>query len=134
MIKRFGLLAAVALVGLFLFACGGAGDPADAVQGGMEAMINMDEGGLEKYLCKDLVADAKEAMAEFKTAIDQGASMEFSNMKYEVVSQEEDKAVVRVTGSFKAKHPEYGAMEETMSEEMDVIKEDGQWKVCDGFL
>ena len=135
MLKQLGLVLAVTLLGLVLYACGGGGDdPASVVKGGMEAMINMDADGLDKYLCKDIVEDAKAALKDFKEAIDQGAKMEFTDMKYEVVSEAEDKAVVKVSGTLKASHPEYGDMEETMSEEMDVIKEDGQWKVCNGFL
>lgn len=135
MLKHVGLLVAVTLLGLVLYACGGGGgDPAGVVQGGMEAMINMDEGGLDKYLCKDLLPDAKAALKDLKEDIDPGAKMEFTDMKYEVVSQDEDKAVVKVTGTFKASFPDYGDMEETMSEDIEVIMEDGQWKVCNGFL
>lgn len=135
MLKRLGLVLAVTLLGLVLFACGGGSDdPASVVKGGMEAMMNLDEGGLDKYLCSELVEESKSAMKELKAAMDQGAKMEFSDMKYEVVSQEENKAVVKVTGHLKASHPDYGDMEDDMSEEMDVIKEDGKWKVCQGFL
>ena len=126
---------AVVLLGVVLYACGGGGEsPTGAVEAAMKAMIEMDEESLDEYVCKDIVSQAREALGMIKMTKDKGATMELHEMKYELVSEAEDKALVKVTGKIKGSHPEFGDMEEPIEEDMDVIMENGHWKVCNGFL
>lgn len=139
MFKQFMQVLAGALTALILclclFACGGdGGSPAGAVEAAMKAMIEIDESSLDDYVCRDMAAQAKQALDMLKTSMDQGATMELTDMRYEVLSEADDKSVVKVTGRVKGSHPQYGDMEEPIEEDMDVILEDGHWKVCDGFL
>lgn len=136
MFKKFSLLVALCLLGLFLFGCGGGGsDPASVVESAMNAMITGEVDSLGEYVCADILPQAEEAAKMLKVSTEEeGGKIELTNMSYKVTSEEGDKATVEVSGTVKATHPEYGDMEEDVTESMDVIKEDGKWKVCNGFL
>ncbi len=135
--KQLVLMMAAALLGLTLFACGGGGDsPEVVVEKAMSAMVDMDTDALGDYLCAKSLVEAKQAldMAKAMMPEDQKFEMKLSDMKYEVTEESDDKATVHVTGNVTVTGLGDEDQSEPVDEQMQVIKEDGKWKVCEGFL
>lgn len=135
MLRKFTAVLLFAMLALSLSACGGGDKPAVVAEKAMNAMIAGDEKAMEQYVCKDLVDQAKAAMAMLKAMTGEGqGKIELQDMKYEAGKEEGDTVAVKVTGKIKGSHPEYGEMQDDIDEEFQVVKEEGKWKVCNGFL
>lgn len=136
MFKQMTLVLAAALLGLTLFACGGGSDsPTSVVEKAMQAMVEMDADALGDYLCKDTLEEATEALAMAKAMMqEQKIKMSLTDMKYDLVKEEGDKALVHVTGTVSVTGLGDEAQVDSVDEEMEVVKIDGQWMVCEGFL
>ena len=136
MTKRLTLILAAALLGLTLFACGGGGDsPASVVEKAMQAMVEMNGDALGDYLCQESLEEAQQALAMAKAMMEQQKiKMKLSDMKYDLVSETEDKAMVHVTGTVSISGLGEEVQVDSVDESMEVVKIDGKWKVCEGFL
>jgi hypothetical protein len=55
---------------------------------------------------------------------------DFSGLKYEVVEQTDEAATIRVHGTIAAKGPDEEKNDD-MDETIEMINEDGHWKVCE---
>ncbi|MGE4553148.1 MAG: hypothetical protein AB7D57_08550 [Desulfovibrionaceae bacterium] len=135
MLRKWIAVALFVVLAGSLWACGGGDKPAVVAEKAMNAMIAGDEKALEQYVCKDLVDQAKAAMAMLKAMTGEGqGKIALSDMKYEAGKEEGDTVPVKVTGKIKGTHPQYGEMEDDIDEVFQVVKEDGKWRVCNGFL
>ena len=140
MMKRLIVLLAAALLGLSLClslaACGGGGDsPEGVTEKAMEVMASMDVDSLGDYVCDQVKEQAAAGMAMAKAMMEaQKMTMDLSDMKYEKTSEEGDKATVHVTGTVTIKMAEGEDQTDAIDENVQVIKVDGQWKVCEGFM
>lgn len=136
MLKRMILLFAAALLGLTLFACGGGSDsPEGVTEKAMEVMAAMDVDSLGEYVCDQVKEQAAAGMALAKAMMDaQKMTMKLSDMKYEKTGEEADKATVHVTGTVTIKMAEGEDQTDSIDEDVQVIKVDGKWKVCEGFM
>jgi hypothetical protein len=61
-------------------------------------------------------------------AADSGVEMDLSGLTLTVVSETEEEAVVRMTGT-----AAWAGSEEQVDEELHLVKLDGRWKLCEPF-
>jgi hypothetical protein len=134
--KRFRTIAIVLVLVTLLAACGGGGgSPVGVVKDFWKALTKFDIDKMKELTCSEYRSEMEEAFgfAEMGDLSELADLMEFdvSGLKYEVVSESGDNAVVRVYGELKVTF--FGQSEsEQMDEEIPVVKEGGQWKVCGG--
>ena len=101
----------------------------------MAAMVDMDADALEDYLCPETLEEARQALTMAKAMMEQqDIKMKLSDMNYELVSETEDKAVVHVTGTVSVSGLGEEVQVDDVDEQMEVIKVDGKWVVCEGFM
>jgi hypothetical protein len=134
--KRVLLVGLMLTFVLALTGCGGGGGngPADVAKKYIEAMADLDADKLNDYSCEaDQIpgdVDLNEAMGSA------GGSIKFKDMKYEVVSEEDDTAIVRMSGKMEVEMAgqslelELDQFEMLGSNELVLVKEGGDWKVC----
>lgn len=100
----------------------------------MQALARLDAVGMAHYLCSEeasSVDSMRRSMAEVRA---QGAHMELSEMRYELLERSGDQARVRMTGILLADHPTQGPSRERLDETVLCRVESGRWKVCGGLM
>jgi hypothetical protein len=121
-------------LGLALFcclpaACGEDIPPPDQVAAAfMKGVLTMDPQAMADEACPELageILDSREALA---VAADSGVEMDLSGLTLTVVSETEEEAVVRMTGT-----AAWAGSEEQVDEELHLVKLDGRWKLCEPF-
>jgi hypothetical protein len=132
--KNLRAIAVVLILVILLAACGGGGSsPTAAVKGFFQAFAKLDVDKMTALTCSEMAEEMEETLGVFALFGD-GVKIDVSGLKYEVVEESGDRAVVRVTGTMKMSVSELGIDESTeMDEEMPVVKEGGEWKVCGDF-
>ncbi|MEF2144010.1 MAG: DUF4878 domain-containing protein [Desulfovibrionaceae bacterium] len=128
--KIVSLAAVLVLFSVLLSGCGGPG-PEKTAQAALENTVSGNFDEAFKHFCKKMKDDMppKELMDEIRKELEQ-FKFDFSGLKYEVVEEKGDTAKIRVSGTIKAKS-ESEEKNEDMDETIELIKEDGQWKVCE---
>lgn len=128
-------IASVLCAFLAVFSACGGDSPALVAEKAMNAMVAGDIKGLEPYVCRDLADRARASLAMLKAIAGDGqGQFELADMQYKAGSQAGDTVPVTVTGIIRGRHPQYGEVQEEIHEVFQVVREDGQWKVCAGFL
>ncbi|WP_022663478.1 Rv0361 family membrane protein [Paucidesulfovibrio longus] len=128
--KAFNLAAVLFLFSALLVGCGGPG-PEKAAQSALEATVSGDFKTASDNFCKKMLDEMppQELIDEIAKELKQ-YEFDFSGLKYEVVEEKGDSATVHVSGTIKAKGPDDEKTDD-MDEKISMVKEDGQWKVCE---
>jgi len=118
------------LFSIVLTGCGGPG-PEEAAQNALEATISGDFDTASKFFCNTMREDMppQELIDEISKELKQ-YEFDFSGLKYEVVEQTNEAATIRVHGTIAAKGPDEEKNDD-MDETIEMINEDGHWKVCE---
>lgn len=96
----------------------------------MQAFARLDAVGMCHYLCEDAgvsMDDLRQGMAEARS---QGAHIELSEMRFQLLELSDDTARVRMVGIIVSDHPTQGPHQERLDEEVRCRVEHGRWKVC----
>jgi hypothetical protein len=134
--KSFRVVAVVLILVTLVAACGGdGGSPTAVVRDFWQALAKLDVDKMKDLTCSAYQEEMEAAFgfAELGDLSELADVLEIdvSGLKYEVVSETGDAAVVRVYGALKMSFLGQEQSEQ-MDEEIDVVKEGGQWKVCGG--
>ena len=134
--KRFRAIAIALVLVTLLAACGGGGgSPTGVVKSFFGALAEFDIEKMKDLTCSDFRDEMEEAfgfaeMGDLEELADL-MKFDFSGLRYEVVSESGDEAIVRVHGDMKVEF--FGQEQsEPMDEEIPVVKEGGEWKICGG--
>ena len=143
--KRLSVVVVVVLVmsGL-LSACGGsgaAGGPVGAVQGWLAAWTKFDSTAIGELTCADLKPQIDEALSLFNSgssgqdlsALKDLFSFDFSKLTFEEKSNDGKTATVHVAGAMSVKALGQEQSQD-MNEDVQVVNEGGNWKVCSNAL
>lgn len=125
--KKVKVAILVSALLLSVVGCGSA-PPEEVVQAYMEALSAFDAAGMAAEACPEL---AEAIVAGQDQVTDAGASgmvIRVADLSYETVAQQEDAAVVRVTGQVS-----WAGMEEEVDEDLSLVLVDGEWKLCENF-
>ncbi|MDR2064978.1 MAG: DUF4878 domain-containing protein [Prevotellaceae bacterium] len=130
--KLLKSLVLVVAAGLMITACGGASTPSDVVKKMNEATLNFDFKEAAKYVAKEHVESYNKLAEQFAApeAKDyiEGIKAMVKDAKFEIleekIAEDGNTAVVKVKSS---------GMGQEKEEEVNLVKEDGQWKVNEGL-
>ena len=138
---RWTLLTVIVL-SLVLIACGGGsdgGDPKKPVNDFFDGFAKMDAEKASNAVCKQYRDEFKagmEGIFELLKSMDEDAKIEISGMKLEVKDKKDDEASITATaGTMKlvlmGQEDVTDLADQSASEPLKVVKEDGKWLICD---
>ena len=149
-----GVVALGAVIGLVIWQMGGSGGPGagdspeDVVDGALSIMVDAVNSGVEDLDAEALAQDLKPYMCsdmqdQMDSATDEDIFGDMSGMEealsdmeisvsYEITGSEEsgDSATVDVSMTIDTSHPDFGSYSDSTEESIDLVKEEGGWKIC----
>jgi hypothetical protein len=142
--KRLSVLVIIVLMlGTLMSACGGAaaGGPTGAVQAWLDAWTKFDTKAVGDLTCASLKPQIDQAMSLFNSgssgqdlsALKDLFSFDFSKLKFEETSNNGQTATIHVSGSMTVKALGQEQSQD-MNEDVQVVNENGGWKVCSDAL
>lgn len=136
--KRLSVVVAVVLiVSVLLSACGGApAGPAGAIQGWLTAFTKFDFKAVTDMTCAAQKDQVNQALSFFSgssgadlSSLSSLFSFDFSKLTFQEKSNDGKTAVIHVGGQMITKV--FGQdQSQDMDEDLQVVNEGGQWKVC----
>ena len=111
------------------------GGPESVVERAMYAMLSGDIQTMKELACKTILDDAVEATEMFKSFIqNDGMTFFLEDMSYQILFEDQGKATIEAKGKLITKHNGNIDTDINLVEQMYVVQENGEWKVCDGFV
>ncbi|MFW5771757.1 MAG: hypothetical protein ACOCZH_00435 [Phototrophicaceae bacterium] len=145
--RKLSVLVALLAIALAVSACGGGGNgsgsPTDVVEEGISRLFEPDIDGFRELLCADVIADFDASMegtdmSQMEALFDQ-VDVNLSGLEYNVSDETDDSATVTISGTLEVSVA--GETQEvpvgdflTEADEIPVVREDGDWKICDTSL
>ena len=117
---------------LLTAACSSSPKPEDVAKAAFEATISANMNVAAPLYCPKMrdAFPSQEEIDKMQEELKIKFTFDFSGLTYELVKQEEDAAVVNVSGKLVVEHPN-GKEELDYNESIPLVLMDGQWLVCE---
>ncbi|MBU1248466.1 MAG: DUF4878 domain-containing protein [Proteobacteria bacterium] len=121
------LLACLLLALPLLGGCGGPG-PDEVVKSYMQALATLDIEGMAGLSCPAVAVTIRESSQQIDAAREAGMVINVQELAYELISEGEVEAIVRVTGTVV-----WAGAEEDVDEDLTLVLVEDEWKLCEDF-
>lgn len=112
-----------------LWGCSEPPGPLDVVQIVFSALNKHDVESLAEVTCAEFAPDVEAGAEDAKAAKSKGLALDFSRVEVTVVEQTETECVLRLAGEVNV-----SGRVEPMDEQLTLVNEDGEWKLCERFF